>query len=105
MTPPLGYKHPPNKLYRLRRALYGLKQALRAWFSKFSSVISQQSFMPSSYDSTLFVHITDVDIILLLYVDDMIIDANDVDGIRVLQQFLTQYFEIKIWEILTNFLE
>jgi len=27
MKPPLGYDHPPKKVYCLHKALYGLKQA------------------------------------------------------------------------------
>lgn len=78
MNPPLGQEHPPNNLSL--RGAYDLKKTPRAWFSKFNSVISQQDFTPSSYDSTLFVRTNDARIILLLlYVDDMIIMGNDVD--------------------------
>ena len=66
----------------LRRALYGLKQAPRTWFAKFSSTISQHVFSASSYDSALFFRRSDHGITLfLLYVDDMIIIGDDVQGI------------------------
>ena len=71
-----------NKVYHLRHALYGLKQAPRAWFVKFSSTISRLGYMASHYDSTLFLRRTDKGIILLLlYMDDMIITGNDLNGI------------------------
>ena len=81
---------------RLRRALYGLKQAPRAWFAKFSSTISQHGFSASLYDLVLFFRHSDHGItLLLLYVDDMIITGDDVQGIQDLKCFLGQYFEMK----------
>jgi transposase InsO family protein len=85
MQLPPSFSQPPgfsHKVCRLRRALYGLKQAPRAWFAKFSSTISQHGFSASSYDSALFFRRSDHGItLLLLYVDDMIITGDDVQGI------------------------
>jgi hypothetical protein len=102
---PPGYHHPPHKVYRLHRALYGLKQAPRAWFSKFSYVVAQQGFVSSSYDYSLFLRTTATGtILLLLYVDDMIITGDDISGIRALQSFLSQNFEMKDLGTLNYFL-
>ena len=90
---PLGFSH---KVCRLRQVLYALKQAPRAWFAKFSSTISQHGFSASSYDSTLFFRRSNHGItLLLMYVDDMIITGNDVQGIQDLKRFLGQHFEMK----------
>uniref|UniRef100_A0A2N9FIM9 Reverse transcriptase Ty1/copia-type domain-containing protein n=1 Tax=Fagus sylvatica TaxID=28930 RepID=A0A2N9FIM9_FAGSY len=82
MQLPPGFSQPPgfsHKMCHLRRALYGLKQAPQAWFTKFSSTISQHGFLASSYDSALFFRRSDHEItLLLLYVDDMIITGDDV---------------------------
>ena len=105
MRPPLGYDHPPNMVCRLRRALYGLKQAPRVWFSKFSSTICQFGFSSSSYDHARFVHCTNNGWIqLLLYVDDMIITGDDMNGISELKSFLSQHFEMKDLGNLSYFL-
>jgi hypothetical protein len=105
MHPPPGYHHPPHKVCRLRWALYGLKQAPRAWFAKFSSVVAQQGFVSSSYDLALFLRTTNNGtILILLYVDDMIITGDDISGIRALQSFLSQNFEMKDLGTLSYFL-
>uniref|UniRef100_A0A2N9IDW1 Reverse transcriptase Ty1/copia-type domain-containing protein n=1 Tax=Fagus sylvatica TaxID=28930 RepID=A0A2N9IDW1_FAGSY len=105
MQPPPGYPDSQNQVCRLRRAFYGLKQALRAWFAKFSSVVVQQGFTPSSYDSTLFIRHTFTGItLILLYVDDMIITGDDTTSIRDLQKFLSQHFEMKDLGTLSYFL-
>ena len=94
-----GYSHPPgfpHRVCRLRRALYGLKQAPRAWFAKFSSTISQHGFSGSSFDTTLFLRRFNHGItILLLYVDDIIITGDDMQGIQDLKHFLGRQFKMK----------
>ena len=108
MKLPPGYSHPPgfpHKVCRLRQALYGLKQAPRAWFEKFSSTISQHGFSGSSFDTTLFLRRFDHGItILLLYVDDMIITGDDMQGIQDLKNFLGRQFEMKDLSPLNYFL-
>uniref|UniRef100_A0A2N9IZP8 Integrase catalytic domain-containing protein n=1 Tax=Fagus sylvatica TaxID=28930 RepID=A0A2N9IZP8_FAGSY len=108
MQLPPVFSQPPGfslKVCRLRRALYGLKQAPRAWFAKFSSTISQHGFSASSYDSALFFRRSDHGItLLLLYVDDMIITGDDMQGIQDLKRFLGQHFEMKDQGLLSYFL-
>ena len=91
MQSPPGLSVESNKVCHLRPPLYGLKQAPRAWFAKFSSTISRLGYMTSHYDSALFLHHTDKGtILLLLYVDDMIITGDDLNGIQELKNFLSQ---------------
>ena len=99
MKLPPGYFHPsgfPHRVFRLRRTLYGFKQAPRAWFAKFNSTISQHGFSSSYFDTALFLRWSGHGIsIILLYVDDMIIIGDDMQGIQYLKHFLGRQFEIK----------
>ena len=105
MQSPLGYPHSANQVCHLRCAFYGLKQSPRAWFEKFSSVVTQQGFTSSPHDTALFFRRSSASIsLILLYVDDMIITGDDFASIRSLQQFLSQHFEMKDLGTLSYFL-
>ena len=96
MQPPPSLSIELNMVCHLRHALFGFKQVPRAWFAKFSSTISRLGYIASHYDSTLFLHRTNKDtILLLLYVDDMIITSDDLSGIQEFKDFLSPQFEMK----------
>ena len=99
-----SYPHSSNQVCHLWRALYGLKQTPQAWFENFSSVVAQQGFTSSPHDIALFIRRSSAGItFILLYVEDMIINRNDSVGIRSLQHFLSQHFEIKYLGTLSYF--
>ena len=105
MQPPLGLSIESNKVCGLRHALYGFKQAPRGWFAKFSSTIFRLGYTVNPYDSGLFLHHIDKGpILLLLYVDDMIITGDNLNGIQELMDFLSQQFEMKDLGYLSYFL-
>ena len=52
---PPRYAHSCNYVFRLQRTLYGIKQAFQAMFAKFSSVVTQQGFTLSPYNTILFI--------------------------------------------------
>ena len=105
MKPPPGYPCPSSKVCLLRKALYGLKQAPREWFDKFSTTICSLGFTSSPYENALFIRKSERGVVLLLlYVDDMIITEDDVDGISDLKASLQRTFEMKDLDSLSYFL-
>jgi hypothetical protein len=105
MASPPSISHDSGYVCKLKKALYDLKQAPHAWFEKFSIVISSLGFVSSSHDSTIFIICTDASLIILsLYVDDMIITGDDIDGISVLKTELARQFKMKDLDYLRYFL-
>ncbi|CAM8970102.1 unnamed protein product [Rhodiola kirilowii] len=77
----------------LPRSLYDLKQAPRAWFERFSYVITAAGFSHSVHDPALFVHTSSRDrTLLLLYVDDMLITGDDHHYIAFVKEKLGTQF-------------
>ncbi|GJZ84109.1 uncharacterized mitochondrial protein-like protein [Tanacetum coccineum] len=58
MKPPPGIPHQLGEVYKLQKALYGLKQEPRAWYEKFSTVVTSLGFVSSHHDSALFAELS-----------------------------------------------
>lgn len=54
IVPHVEVCHKPGEVCKLKKTLYGLKQGSRAWFEKFSTVITSFGFSSSHHNSTLF---------------------------------------------------
>jgi hypothetical protein len=93
MCPPHGYSVPEGMVCHIHRSLYGLKQTPRTWFQHFASVATATNFSASAHDLTLFVHESSRgQILLLLYVDDMIITSDDHEYITFVKARLSDQF-------------
>ena len=91
---------------KLEKALYGLKQSPRAWFSRFSNVMTSLGYKQSQGDHTLFFkHSVSREVtILMVYVDDIIVTDDDKREQQKLNECLAAEFEIKILGKLKYFL-
>jgi len=89
-----------QQVCHLLKSLYGLKQSPCQWYKRFDSFMLQIGFVWSNYDCC--VYIKEVEnfrsfryIILLLYVDDMLIAAEDRSEISKLKEQLSKEFSMK----------
>src|SRR5437588_3849150 len=76
MLPPKGYakfmpaQRPIPKMLKLLKCLYGLKQAPYEWYNEIDGFLRTMAFKCSEQDPNLYIS---RDIMLLLYVDDILI--------------------------------
>ena len=81
----------------LLKSLYGLKQSPRQWYKKFDSFMISINFSLSNYDCCVYFKKLSSEkfIYLLLYVDDMLIAASNMEEIIRLKEQLGSTFEMK----------
>ncbi|KAE8655249.1 hypothetical protein F3Y22_tig00117034pilonHSYRG01568 [Hibiscus syriacus] len=99
MRQPEGFTQPGNEhlVCRLKKSLYGLKQSPRQWYKRFYSYMIKISYNRCEYDCCVYVKSLDDGsfIFLLLYVDDMLIAAKNMDDVIGLKTLLSQEFDMK----------
>lgn len=107
MRQPQGFedKDKPFHVCKLHKALYGLKQAPRAWFDKLRETLLHWGFSHSKADPSLFYFVSSSKVILaLIYVDDIIINANKQHFLIEFTQKLHHSFALKDLGLLHFFL-
>lgn len=99
MTPPDGYAK-PDTVWKLNRSIYGLKQSPRAWNHRFNQVLSNLGLQNSKYDNSLFFSLEPL-MVIIIYVDDGLIIAEDDDHILNVLRKLENEFEMREMEVNT----
>ncbi|KAJ4728619.1 Retrovirus-related Pol polyprotein from transposon TNT 1-94 [Melia azedarach] len=99
MTQPDGFQVPGKEDYvcKLKKSLYGLKQSLRQWYKRFDSYMIEIGYTRSPYDCCVYYSkVTNGSLIyLVLYVDDMLIVAENKSDVQKLKHLLSVEFEMK----------
>ena len=90
MTQPKGFEF-DDCVCHLRKALYDLKQAPRAWYQDIDKFLKTLGFTSSASDPNLYIS---QDIILILYVDDMLITAKNKIALAKFKKQMIQKYEI-----------
>lgn len=94
---PLGFlASQPDMVCKLQKSLYRLKQAPRCWFAKLSIALKSYGFQQSYLHYSLFtLHREDTQLVVLVYVDDLVIAGNTPSAIKHFKLYLNTCFYMK----------
>ena len=81
---------------KLKKSIYGLKQASRQWYLKFNDTIISFRFKENTVDLCIYMKVSGSKFIfLVLYVDDILLAANDLGLLYETKKYLSKNFEMK----------
>ncbi|PHT89709.1 hypothetical protein T459_04822 [Capsicum annuum] len=98
MKKPKGFVVPgkENKVCKIIKSLYGLKQAPKQWHAKFDKTMLANGFKINECDKCVYIKDTlNHQVIVCLYVDDMLIISRDISDINTMKQMLESKFGMK----------
>ena len=78
---------------RLRKCLYGLKQAPRAWYKDIDAFLTSLGLTRSKEDSNLYISVQ-ANVILLLFVDDILIFSPNQEAIQAIKNRLSSKYSM-----------
>jgi len=96
MYQPKGFENPdkPNHVCLLKKALYGLHQSGREWFFEIHSILKSINFKNLKWVNCVYYYKNNV--ILLLYVDDIVIFGKTDEHINEVISLLQTNFDLKL---------
>ena len=90
---------------KLNKSLYGLKQSGRNWNSLLHSFLVSEGFQQSLADNCIYTkHADGHKIIMIIWVDDILIAASNLDLVRNVKQILSNKFKMKDLGQINHFL-
>lgn len=93
---PQGYnKGASGQVCRLIKRLYGLKQATREWNLELCSKLVDFGLLQSKHDHCLFTMTKGSNLVMLVYVDDVLLTSSNPILIHELKVFLDRQLTIK----------
>ncbi|GJX73497.1 retrovirus-related pol polyprotein from transposon TNT 1-94 [Tanacetum coccineum] len=94
----------PSHVYKLKKALYGLKQAPRTWYDMLSSFLLSQHFSKGAVDPTLFTRRAGNDLLVQIYVDDIIFASTNTAMCNEFANQMTTKFKMSMMGQISFFL-
>ncbi|WCJ44133.1 Retrovirus-related Pol polyprotein from transposon RE2 [Euphorbia peplus] len=86
----------PDFVYHLHKSLYGLKQAPRMWHKRLTDVLRLLGFQGSRSDTSLFfLRKSNIVILCLIYVDDLVLLGFDSSVVTSIITQLKQHFDLR----------
>ena len=95
VNPPAPYNS-SGKVWKLKKALYGLKQSPRCWSNKLKEILAEMNFYPTRSDKGVYVRTNgQACSYILVYVDDMLVAAQQAAEVEQIKKSLKERLEIK----------
>lgn len=91
---PDGFNDGTGKVCKLKRAIYGLKQAGRQWNKKLDRELKNIGLIQSDMDPCIY-HLTNLNLMVAIYVDDFLIFYKDEEQLKALMAVLCSRFRMK----------
>lgn len=79
IKPPSGFNFGNDLVIKLMKSLYGLRQAGHNWFKKLKTILESIGFRSINRETTLFVHEKIPNLIICVYVDDLLVLAPSIE--------------------------
>ena len=96
IKPPEGYTKEQNTVWKLNKGLYGLKQSSRLWNTLLDKFLCENNFSRSMSDNCLYTYFENgKSILIVVWVDDLIICASDINLMQSIKQKLNDNFKMK----------
>ena len=98
MSQPIGFKEvgKEHMVCKLQKFIYGLKQDSRHWYLKLDEVVTVNGFKEKIVDQCIYMKLSRSKyIVLVLYVDDILLTANETDLLVETRQLLFSHFDMK----------
>ena len=81
---------------KLQKSIYFLKKASRQWYLKFDEVVIVNGFKENIINQCIYMKVCESKyIFLVLYVDDVLLPANDTDLLVETNKLLFSHFDMK----------
>lgn len=94
MKQPPGFEKGTNMVCKLEKAIYGLHQSGREWFFEIHRILGELGFRKLSWCNCAYRYKNDI--VLLLYVDDIVVFGRDEKQIKIAIEKLKKFFDLKI---------
>lgn len=92
-------------VFKLKKALYGLRQSGHLWNNLLHSFLISNNFVQSMSDNCVYTkHSNNCKIILIIWVDDIIIAASNLESVICVKKALSDQFKMKDLGTISNFL-
>lgn len=101
MEQPEGFSDGTENVCKLNRSIYGLKQSSREWNKKLENALKSFGLRKSQVDPCVYFS-NNIDLILAIYVDDILIFWKDEEKKNELKKSLSTVFKMKDMGVANN---